>query len=84
MAVFAQNLKKSYIGWTRKNPGIHPSYNFCDFPSKMTIWAQKWKFWNFSEFSLNLIGDTCSHKILVTYPTIHIVNKSKDAQSNVF
>ena len=27
---------------------------FCDFPSKMTIQAWKWKFWNFSEFSPTL------------------------------
>ena len=36
-----------------ENPGIRPSYNFYDFPSKMTIFAVKWKFWNLTEFSLN-------------------------------
>ena len=31
----------------RPNPRIHPGYNLCDFPFKMTIWAWKWKIWNF-------------------------------------
>ena len=34
------------IGWIRKNPRIHPSYNFRGFHWNMIIWAQKWKFWN--------------------------------------
>ena len=25
---------KTYLEWIRKNPGIHPSYHFCVFPSK--------------------------------------------------
>ena len=44
--------RKSYLGWIRKNPRIHPCYHFGDFHSKMTISAWKSKFWNFSEFSL--------------------------------
>ena len=47
MAIF---VKKSYIEWIRKNPGIHPSY--CDFSSKMIVYASKWKVRNFSELSL--------------------------------
>ena len=34
---FLENFWKSYIGWIRENPRIHPSYDLCDFPSKMTI-----------------------------------------------
>ena len=47
------------IAWYYKNPRIHPSYHFCDLPSKITILAWKWKFWNFSEFSprINKVGE---------------------------
>ena len=31
---------------------IHPSYHYRDFPPKMVISAWKWKFRNFSKFSL--------------------------------
>ena len=40
----------------RENPEIHPSYHFCDFPSKLTIQAWKWKFCYFWEFSLISMG----------------------------
>ena len=33
---FCEKFQKSYIGWIRKNPRIHPSYLFCDF-------LQKWQ-----------------------------------------
>jgi len=46
--------KKSFIGRTHRNPRIHPSYNFCDSPSKVIIQSSKWKFWNFSELSLSM------------------------------
>ena len=49
---FLDKFWKSYIGWIRENPEIHPSYNFRGFHSKMTIWAQKWKFWNLLELTL--------------------------------
>ena len=47
-------LRKSYIAWIYKNPGIHPSYKFCDFTSKMADLGRKLKFWNFSEFGLSI------------------------------
>ena len=34
MAINAKNSKQLYIGWIRKNPEIHPTYHFCDFPQK--------------------------------------------------
>ena len=34
---FREKFKNSYIGRIRKHPRIHPSYPYCDFPSKMTI-----------------------------------------------
>ena len=37
---------------TLEYPKIHPNYEFHDFSAKMSISAKKWKFWNFSEFSL--------------------------------
>ena len=49
---FPEKFLITYIGWIRKNPGIHPSYNFRGFHSKTTIWVQKWNFWNFSKFTL--------------------------------
>ena len=27
-------VEKSYLGWIRKNRGIHPSFDFFDFPCK--------------------------------------------------
>ena len=50
--------KKSFIGRTHRNPRIHPSYNFCDSPSKVIIQSSKWKFWNFSELSLSMNSKT--------------------------
>ena len=52
--LFSRKIWKWYIGWIRKNPGIYPSHNFRGFHSKMTMWAQKWKFWNFSDFTLTI------------------------------
>ena len=46
MTFFVTNLKNS-----RSNP----SYYYCDFPSRMTIQAKKWKFSNHSKFSLVII-----------------------------
>ena len=34
---FCEKFQKSYIGWIRKNPRIHPTYHFSIFPSKMII-----------------------------------------------
>ena len=51
---FLEKFWKSYIGWIRQNPGIHPSYNFRGFHSKKTNWAKKWLFLNFSEFTLGM------------------------------
>ena len=34
MITFSDNKQNSYVGWIRKNPGIHPSYHFYDFPLK--------------------------------------------------
>ena len=31
---FSAISRKSYIGYIRENPGIHPYYHFCDLPSK--------------------------------------------------
>ena len=39
---FSEKKRKSYFGWIRKNPRIHPSS------------AWNWKFWNFLEFSLRI------------------------------
>ena len=55
MPIFGKFIPR-YIGWIRKNSGIHPYYHFfMIFPSKLTISAWKWKFWNFSEFSLDSV-----------------------------
>ena len=43
--------EKSQIWWLKWIPQL--SF-FMIFPSKMTIWAYKLKFWNFSEFSLDI------------------------------
>ena len=40
--LFSWNVLKLYIGRICKNPGIHPSDNFCDFPSKIIF--EKWRF----------------------------------------
>ena len=42
---FSGKSRKSYLGRIRKDPRIHPSYYFCDFPSKMADLG--WKILNF-------------------------------------
>ena len=49
---FTGKSRKSSKGWIRKNLRFHPSYQFCEFSSKMTISTWKWKFRIFSESSL--------------------------------
>ena len=49
---FSVKLRKSYIGWIRKNPGIQTSYHYIEFPSKMANLGWKLNFRNFSVFSL--------------------------------
>jgi len=34
---FREKFKKSYIGWIRKNPSIHPHYYFHDFHLKIQL-----------------------------------------------
>ena len=41
---FSGKLRKSYVGWIRKNERIRPSYDFCDFISKMTIRLKNGRF----------------------------------------
>ena len=73
MVIFNKKLGKSYIGWVRKNPGIHPSYHFCDFRSKMAYLGYKLKFWNFPEFSLS-INRGCSHTVFSKSNLLIILN----------
>ena len=49
---FLWKLQKSYAGWIRKTLGLHPSYRFSDFPSKIENLGSKLIFFNFWEFSL--------------------------------
>ena len=56
---FSRKSWESYKGWIRQNPGIHPSYHFCDFSSKSAILKCKVEFWNFSESSRTIrFGDS--------------------------
>ena len=41
---FSTKSRNSYIGWIRQNPGIHPSYPFCDFSFKNDNLGSKLKF----------------------------------------
>ena len=43
MAFYVKN-----VGWIRQNPEVHPSYNVCDFSSKIANLGSKLKLWNFS------------------------------------
>ena len=47
---------KFFKGWIRKNQGIHPSYNFCDFPSKWQFRLGNENFENLSEYSLYIFN----------------------------
>ena len=72
---FREKITKSYMGWIRKNPRIHPSYHFRCFPSKAAIQASRWNFWSFPEFNLvynqaqttTLIKNAIGRKIFADY-----------------
>ena len=78
-----EKFQKSYRGWIRKNPEIHPSHHFCDFPSKMTIWAQKWKFCNFSELSFLKLNTIKNWKIRSASSTCFLGCDNSDRQAQL-
>ena len=49
---FNEKFKKSYIGWIRKNLGIHAGKSLLWFSIKNDNLGLKLMFWNFLEFSL--------------------------------
>ena len=49
---FSGKSRKSYLRRIRKDPRIHPTYRFCDFPSKMTDLGSK--FLNFLKIQPSL------------------------------
>ena len=87
MTIFARN-SKSYVGWIRENPGIHGSYHFCNFPSKIKNLGLKFKIFKFlgiqPKYGRKICCSLSCEKFFSKYDSVFSTSTAEDDLSSDF